>query len=96
MATGPAVSIALTGMQFLGAPAALFGPVALEVAPGEVVALIGPSGVGKTSLLRMIGGLERDFRGGSRLEGCPPIGRRHRGSCFRMRDCCRGWTPAPI
>lgn len=71
MATGPAVSIALTRMQFPQAPVALFGPLTLEVPAGEVVALIGPSGVGKTSLLRMIGGLEQRFIGQVRVGGQP-------------------------
>ena len=30
---------------------------------GEIVALVGPSGCGKTTLLRMIGGLDRDYQG---------------------------------
>ena len=47
---------------------AMFG-VALEVQPGEAVAVIGPNGAGKTTLMRVISGLIRPTGGKIRMEG---------------------------
>ncbi|MEV8468105.1 ABC transporter ATP-binding protein [Fluviibacterium sp. DFM31] len=41
----------------------VLGPIALEIAAGETLAVVGPSGVGKTTLLRILAGLDRDFTG---------------------------------
>jgi ABC-type nitrate/sulfonate/bicarbonate transport system ATPase subunit len=47
-----------------GAPArVLFEHLSLELAEGEVCAIIGPSGIGKSSLLQIAAGLDRDFDG---------------------------------
>lgn len=35
----------------------------LDINKGEIFALIGPNGIGKTSLIRMILGLDRDYLG---------------------------------
>ncbi|MGE8943897.1 ABC transporter ATP-binding protein [Leptospira interrogans] len=43
--------------------------VDLDLAPGELVALLGPSGCGKTTTLRMIGGLEAPTGGQILLDG---------------------------
>ena len=41
----------------------VLGALVLDVAAGERVALLGPSGIGKTTLARIVAGLDRDFEG---------------------------------
>ena len=57
--------------------AQIFHNVNLNVDRGEIVAIIGPNGTGKTTLLRTISGLHRAAEGsitffGERIDGLPP------------------------
>lgn len=57
--------------------AQVFHDVNLRVDEGEIVAIIGPNGTGKTTLLRTISGLHRAAEGsitfrGERIDGLPP------------------------
>lgn len=42
--------------------------VSLEIAAGEILAVVGPSGCGKSTLLRLIGGLDVPTQGGIVLD----------------------------
>lgn len=41
----------------------VLGPIAFHIAPGETVALLGPSGIGKSTALRIIAGIDSNFEG---------------------------------
>ncbi|MBI4884814.1 MAG: ABC transporter ATP-binding protein [Actinobacteria bacterium] len=61
--------------------------ISIELANGEIVALVGPSGVGKSTLLRVIAGLLVADIGSIMLDGCDitalPTYRRHIGLMFQ-------------
>jgi ABC-type nitrate/sulfonate/bicarbonate transport system ATPase subunit len=46
-----------------GSEHTVLGPLELDIAPAEFVCLLGPSGCGKTTLLNILAGLERRYRG---------------------------------
>lgn len=71
MAAGPGVTIDIRRKRHPGAAGPLFEGLKLEVAAGSVVALLGPSGVGKSSLLRLVAGIDRDFDGRIAVDGVP-------------------------
>lgn len=51
--------------------------LSMSIAPGEIYGLVGPSGAGKTTLIRMLSGLTKPTEGTAHLLGAPmPGGRR--------------------
>lgn len=55
------ISVKITEKRFDAVP--VLGPLAFDIAAGETVALVGPSGVGKSTLLRLVAGIDPVFDG---------------------------------
>ncbi len=73
---------------FYGETQALFG-VSLSVRAGEVLALLGANGAGKTTVLRSILGLTRARRGDVRFQGQSVLGR----PTHEIARAGIGWVP---
>jgi putative ABC transport system ATP-binding protein len=80
-------------LQGAAGPVEILRGVSLAIAPGETVALVGPSGSGKSSLMMVVAGIERPSAGkivvaGQDLDGLSESGlarlrRRHIGIVFQ-------------
>lgn len=66
----PVVELRAAGLAYGSRP--LWQNVDLEVAPGEFVAVLGPNGSGKTSLVKVLLGLNGLSSGSARVCGAPP------------------------
>lgn len=64
-----ASAVRLEGIRKTQGGRLLFQNVSLDVAAGGSVALVGPSGIGKTTLLRIVAGLERPDAGDLWIDG---------------------------
>jgi putative ABC transport system ATP-binding protein len=63
------MSLVVTGLTKRYAQTAVFANVSLQVAPGEFVAIVGESGVGKSTLLNCMAGLDDWSEGSVALDG---------------------------
>ncbi len=63
----PVLDLRIASLSYGGVP--ILGEIALQVTRGETLALVGPSGIGKTSLLRIIAGLETEHIGECAVSG---------------------------
>ena len=58
---GHMIRVDLTSKTFGGVP--VLGALGFEIAEGETLAILGPSGIGKSTLLRIVAGIDRRFEG---------------------------------
>jgi len=58
--------------------------VSLNVAAGELLAVVGPSGCGKTTLLHILGAIDREYRGRVLLDG-QDLGSLSANACAALR-----------
>ena len=63
------MSVTLTNIAKSYGTVKVLPPLSLDIAKGELIALLGPSGCGKTTTLRIIAGLERPDVGTVRIDG---------------------------
>ena len=61
--------VQIRGLQFAHGERMIFDGIDLDIAPGGVTAIMGPSGTGKTTLLKLIGGQLQPLSGSIRVHG---------------------------
>ncbi len=84
--TGPTPLLVLRGLAKHYAEVAVFSAVDLSVAAGEFVAIVGESGVGKSTLLNCIAGLDSADRGTVTIDGIDMTHRTEAEQAHLRRD----------
>jgi phospholipid/cholesterol/gamma-HCH transport system ATP-binding protein len=78
------VLVRVRGLHFARGSRPIFRGVDLDIQRGKVVAIMGPSGTGKTTLLKLIGGQLHPSQGTVEIEG-QSVPELRRGELFELR-----------
>jgi phospholipid/cholesterol/gamma-HCH transport system ATP-binding protein len=76
--------VEIRDLRFSHGDRVIFDGVSLVIPPGRITAIMGPSGTGKTTLLRLIGGQLRPASGSVRVDG-QEVHRLSRSRLFALR-----------
>jgi putative spermidine/putrescine transport system ATP-binding protein len=86
-ATGHGVAVVFQEMHRWYGPVHALNGLSIDIAPGELIALLGPSGCGKTTALRALGGLDVVDQGSILVDGKDmtrvPANKRNMGIVFQ-------------
>ena len=77
--------VRIQGLHFARGDRMIFDGVDLEIPRGKVTAIMGPSGTGKTTLLRLIGGQLRPLTGTVEVDG-QEVAKLGHGDLYRLRQ----------
>jgi phospholipid/cholesterol/gamma-HCH transport system ATP-binding protein len=83
-AATPDTLVRVRGLRFGFGARAIFDNVDIDIPRGKVTAIMGPSGTGKTTLLRLIGGQWRPQAGTIEFDGVN-VHKQSRGALFELR-----------
>lgn len=77
--------VSIRGLTFYRGTRRIFDGIDLDVPRGKVTAIMGPSGTGKTTLLKLMGGQLKPARGTVTVDG-QNISRLRRGDLYQLRQ----------
>ena len=82
--TGQEILVRVRGLRFAFGPRVIYDGVDIDIPRGKVTAIMGPSGTGKTTLLRLIGGQWRPQAGTVEFDGTD-VHKQSRSQLFELR-----------
>lgn len=82
--SAPDVLVRIRGLSFSHGPRVIFDRVDMDIRRGSVTAVMGPSGTGKTTLLKLISGQLRPSAGSIEVDG-EPVQALRQSALFKVR-----------